>query len=282
VVLNAREQILRENQVNTEAYILPKDAPPMEGLVVRKHNLAQAAVPHTSHPLNYPSLRPVEPGFSPLDRAVRDLPWESRFDLAQRMIKPRYMSECLGTPRQQYQEGLVDGLRVRPVFNPYVRLIRKKYKRLDNWESRNWDIWDPFRTFVRGSRRRYNVPNDIYPYKDELGEWHTPRLNARYRADVEKQYAYFSLPWFWRKDFFDGRFHWRDREPKGLGWWYRQEFRRERIKEAMRTMDKKVEEYRINNRRVKRYSWFEQAVVDLAGSEVASDFLRQKRELSKI
>lgn len=27
-----------------------------------------------------------------------------------------------GTPRQEYQEGLVDGIRVRQVFNPYVKM----------------------------------------------------------------------------------------------------------------------------------------------------------------
>ena len=29
---------------------------------------------------------------------------------------------------------------------------------------------------------RYRIPQDIAPYKDELGEWHPPRLSGRYKA----------------------------------------------------------------------------------------------------
>ena len=32
--------------------------------------------------------------------------------------------------------------------------------------------------------RRYRVPQDIAPYKDELGEWHPPRVSGRYKARV--------------------------------------------------------------------------------------------------
>lgn len=31
---------------------------------------------------------------------------------------------------------------------------------------------------------RYNIPEDLFPYKDELGEWHPPRISGRYAADV--------------------------------------------------------------------------------------------------
>lgn len=29
---------------------------------------------------------------------------------------------------------------------------------------------------------RYRIPQDLAPYKDELGEWHPPRLSGRYKA----------------------------------------------------------------------------------------------------
>lgn len=64
---------------------------------------------------------------------------------------------------------------------------------------------------VRGSRRRYRIPTDINPYKDELGEWHPPRLSGRYKADVEKQYLMNSLPWVWSNDYYQSRLHIWDR-----------------------------------------------------------------------
>ena len=30
---------------------------------------------------------------------------------------------------------------------------------------------------------RYRIPQDIAPYKDELGEWHPPRISGRYKAE---------------------------------------------------------------------------------------------------
>ncbi|KAF4718377.1 hypothetical protein FOZ63_003983, partial [Perkinsus olseni] len=67
----------------------------------------------------------------------------------------------------------------------------------------------------------YNIPEDLFPYKDELGEWHPPRISGRYAADVRKQYYIHSLPWVWDQDAMDaGKKHFMDREPLGNKRWY--------------------------------------------------------------
>merc|ERR1712061_894480 len=109
----------------------------------------------------------------------------------------------------------------RPVQNPYVRLRRKQRYPLNCWPSRDWRNWNPFRTHVRGSRRKYRVPEDLHPYRDELGEWHPPRVSGSYRADIEKQFYMNSLPWVWSQDYYRGRQHFMDREPRGRKFWYK-------------------------------------------------------------
>ena len=61
------------------------------------------------------------------------------------------MDETRGTPRSEFSEGTIDGIRVRPVQNPYVRLTKAKRYRLDNWMSRSWTDWDPLKVWYRGS-----------------------------------------------------------------------------------------------------------------------------------
>ncbi|KAL8273794.1 hypothetical protein Esti_002268 [Eimeria stiedai] len=172
----------------------------------------------------------------PAGREARAVPWEPREQLLEARKEPRYMAECRGTPRMEYPENLIDGVRVRPTFNPYVKLTRSKRYKLDNWPSRNWADWNPYSCFVRGSRRRYQIPKDLMPYKDELGEWHPPRLSGRYKADVERQFRLNGLAWVWRKDFYREKQHFQDREPLGPKRWYIREFRQQQVKEAMRKM----------------------------------------------
>eukprot|EP00392_Amoebophrya_sp_AT5.2_P009012 g9040.t1 len=234
---------------------------------------------YPSHPVNFTSLRPVtDAGLTPLDRAVRDVPWESRFQLTQRKVLPKYASEVRGTPRREYQEGLVDGMRVRPVFNPFVELTPEKRYRLDNWPSRNWLRWDPSaNVHVRGGRRSYELPRDIAPVKDELGEWHPTKISGRYKADIEKQYAYFSLPWMWARDFYNPVFHKLDRAPKGKRRWRYQEHRKLWVADALRKMPQLIEDYRKERRETKRLSWFEDMMVKFCGKPVAHAFIRKRK-----
>lgn len=138
----------------------------------------------------YPALQ--QRGFSQsvVERAVREVPWESRSTILKRVEKPKYCKECKGTPRQEYQKGMIDGIRVVPTFNPYVKLNKAKRYVLDHWPSRNAGDWDPLRCYVRGSRRRYDVPKDIFPSKDELGEWHPPsgEFAATFRRRIFEPY----------------------------------------------------------------------------------------------
>lgn len=212
-----------------------------------------------------------------VERAVREVPWESRSTILKRVEKLKHCKECKGTPRQEYQKGVIDGIRVVPTFNPYVKLNKAKRYVLDQWPSRNVDDWDPLRCYVRGSQRRYDVPKDIFPSKDELGEWHPPRLSGRYKADIRKQYAMHGLPWVWDKNFYTGTFHFHDREPLGPTTWYRKEFRKEKIKEAMRKMDELVSDYRQECVAKRNYDWFEKIVRDIAGDELAGRYMRRRK-----
>jgi len=209
-------------------------------------------------------------------RAVRETPWESRFEILKRRIKPRYMKECPGTPRRELQDGVIDGIRVKPTFNPYVQLNRARRYRLDRWASRNWDDWNPRCCFIRGSRHKYNVPDDLLPYKDDLGEWHPPRVSGRYQADIEKQYYMNGLPWVWKKDFYTSKSHTLDREPLAPKKFYSKELRNERVKEAMKNMDNLVMEYRKQVREKRRYSWWERMVYGMAGEDLATNYIRKR------
>lgn len=212
-----------------------------------------------------------------VDRAVRELPWESRFTILRERKKPQYFSESIGTPRRELTKNLINGIRIHPTFNPHVKFNNEKRYQYDNWNSRNFEDWDATKCFVRGSRRRYEIPSDILPCKDELGEMHPPRLSGRYRADVEKQYYINGLPWIWDKDFYSGKIHFHDNQPIGPKLWYRKEFRKERIKEAMKRMDDMVLNYRKESRERKNLSWMDRVIFDVAGDEIASNFIKKPK-----
>ncbi|ETW50127.1 hypothetical protein PFMALIP_01817 [Plasmodium falciparum MaliPS096_E11] len=72
-----------------------------------------------------------------LDRKIREVPYLSRYVILEKLKKkPRYMSECVGTPRRAYDYNTFDKIRYKPTFNPYVHLNKDKKYRLDNWKSR--------------------------------------------------------------------------------------------------------------------------------------------------
>ncbi|SIO73529.1 conserved Plasmodium protein, unknown function [Babesia microti strain RI] len=213
--------------------------------------------------------------YLPLNRRIRELPWKSRFEILNNPVKPRYMNECVGTPRREYQENVVNGIRVAPTFNPYVELNRDKRYRLDHWPSRNWDDWDPRHCFVRGGRRRYQIPRAIAATRDELGHAHPPRLSGRYKADVEKQYYYHGLPWVWKDNFYTKNLHSHDRPVLGPKIWYRNEFRKKQIEKALERTDTVTEEYKKERYSAKRLTYFEKVVNDMAGEEIASKYVRK-------
>mmetsp|Transcript_101308 Transcript_101308/g.180055 ORF Transcript_101308/g.180055 Transcript_101308/m.180055 type:complete len:311 (+) Transcript_101308:73-1005(+) len=284
----AERGALERHEASEQLRNLPQQlqlrSPPDGAVICRNHNRPAASAGsifpaqlYPGHPHNFTPLRPVQAGFAALDRAVRDVAWESRFDLLQRQITPRYGAECPGTPRREIQDGLVAGIRVRPVQNPFVRLKPAQRYRLNTWQSRNWAQWSPHRCNVRGSRRRYRIPEDIAPYRDELGEWHPPRVSGRYKADIEKQYYMNSLPWVWSNDYFQGKQHFMDREPRGLKRWFKREYRKAQIAEALKRADTMIEEYRKERREVKRLSWVESIVLEFAGDQLAAPYVRQRR-----
>ncbi|KAK2195960.1 hypothetical protein BdWA1_002558 [Babesia duncani] len=160
-----------------------------------------------------------------VNRAIRQLPWKSRFDILKERIKPRYMNECVGTPRREYQENVVNGIRICPTFNPFVHLNKARRYRLDNWPSRNWDDWNPLNCYTRGGRKRFSVPEAFLPLKDELGNAHPPRLSGRYIADIEKQYRINGLPWVWKHEYYKEKLHYGDRDIVEPKTWYRIAYR---------------------------------------------------------
>lgn len=277
---------ISEHDEKRELYELRPNSeePPPDAVIVRPQNrprpCAGSIFPsqaYPAHPHNFTPLRSVPAGFAPVDRAVRDVAWESRFDLLERRITPRYANECPGTPRRELQEGTVNGMRVRPVQNPYVELIDKRRYVLNAWPSRNWDDWNPLVCSVRGSRRRYRLPEDIKPYRDELGEWHPPRVSGRYKADMEKQYYMNSLPWVWANNYYRGTQHFMDREPRGPKRWYKRELRKAQVAEALKRADSLIEDYRKERRDAKRLSWVERAVLEFCGEQLAAPFVRKRR-----
>lgn len=210
---------------------------------------------------------------------------------------------------RQNLEGVVDGMRVRPVFNKNVKLTRAKRYRLDNWPSRDWgnishadkknssennnissnDDNDPISQFLpktstaklRGGRKAYNIPEDLNPEKDELGELHPPKVSGRYRADIEKQFYAFSLPWVWGPKFFDKPNHKADRYPNTPTRWRKKELTRLRVAEAMRSMPKLVEEFRKERREARRLTWFEHMTKEFLGDSVVGNLIR-KRKVPKL
>mmetsp|Transcript_9968 Transcript_9968/g.17926 ORF Transcript_9968/g.17926 Transcript_9968/m.17926 type:complete len:366 (-) Transcript_9968:45-1142(-) len=285
--LNALEK-LRENaelQQLPDEEFFHSSPPPADALIVRSHNapsISEGSKLHreqmyAAHPLNFTPLRPIQPGFTPLDRAVREVPWESRQDIMERRVEPWYASECRGTPRREYQEGMLGGIRIRQTQNPYVRLRNSTRYRLNTWPSRDWRKWSTKYCHVRGSRRRYRVPEDLFPQKDELGEWHPPRVSGRYRADIEKQFILNGLPWVWRSDFYESKLHYMDRRPKGPARWYRKQYRMAQAMEALRRADALVEDYRRERRDAKRLSWIETLVQEFAGEQLAKPFVRIRK-----
>ncbi|EDO07711.1 hypothetical protein BBOV_III001440 [Babesia bovis T2Bo] len=216
-----------------------------------------------------------------VDRVVREVPWRSRFDILKERVKPTYMAECIGTPRREYQTNMINGIRIMPTFNPYVKLNKEKRYRLDNWPSRNWDDWNPTECYTRGGRRRHAIPKAFLPTKDELGEAHPPKISARYKADIEKQYYMNGLPWVWNPDYYLGKVHYHDRDVLHPKVWYRHAFRKHRMEMELKRLDKHIEEYREQNRLKKRYAYFEKAVAAMAGEELASKYIRQ-RKIAKV
>lgn len=285
----AFERIREDEERRTLPDVQPwKGSPPDGAVIVRNQNRPAAASGsmfpvqvYPGHPHNFTPLRPVAPGFSSLDRAVRDVAWESRFDLLDRAITPRYAGSCRGTPRRELQDGLVGGVRVRPVQNPYIRLKAAHRYRLNNWASKNWADWKPSKCFVRGSRRRYRLPEDINPYKDELGEWHPPRVSGRYKGDIERQYSMHSLPWVWSNDYFQGKQHFMDRDPWGPKRWYKREFRKAHVAEALKKADDMIDGYRRERREAKRLSWVEEIVLEFAGEQLAGPYVRRQQFAKK-
>jgi len=233
-----------------------------------------------NEPLNFTPLRSIPQGFNTLDRASRDVPWESRFDLLQRRISPAFVSDSTGTPRREFQGGMVNGIRVRPALNPHFIPTGHKLKQWNTWRSRDFVGWDALKTSVRGSYKPYDIPGELKPLKNELGEWHPPVVSSRYQADVKRQYILNGIPWIFEKDFMEGKRHLRDREPSGLKRWQRKEYRAAKVREAMKSMPRRIEEYKKDRCAAKRNSWFETVILDMAGEQAVHQIIR-KAKLSK-
>ncbi len=235
-------------------------------------------------PLNFTPLRPIDRLLeSSIDRVVREVPFENKHEIiSKRLIRPVFASEAAaGTPRREYQGGMIDGVRVRAVFNPYYRPTGQKLKQMNRWKSRDWHKWNPNKVGVRGSTKMYNIPDDIVPKKDELGEWRDPTLSGRYQADVKRQYTIHGLPWTYKRDFVENKMHILDKEPVGPKRWYKREYRLAKIREAMRSMDSLVDDYRAERKAAKKKTWFELIVHKLVGGQLASKYITE-RKLPKI
>ena len=287
--INAKDSLVRNSRIPYSNPMPVSDSALRANVLSRMYNLQNPIgwngtflYPNES-PLNFTPLRPID-SKTPhaVDRGVREVPWESNLDiLSTRMIRPEFSSESKGTPRREHQGGMVDGIRLRPVANPYFSPTGQILKEFDRWRSRHWERWNPSSTAVRGGTRLYSIPKDILPRKDELGEWKQPPLSGRYQADIKRQYAMHGLPWIYRRDFARTKVHILDKEPIGPKRWYKREYRQAKIREAMRNMDTMVADYRREARAAKKKTWFEQIVQKLVGSQLSSKYISD-RKLPKI
>ena len=232
---------------------------------------------------NFTPLRPIQASHSGslIDRAARETPFESRFDLLTRLRSPEFCRESAGTPRRDYQEGVVQGVRMRAVQNPYYTPNRRELRQFNLWRSRHWTgpdgHWSPHNVSVRGGRKQFSIPEAIFPTKDELGEAHPPLLSARYVADVKKQFIMHGLPWLYDKNFGKVQVHLRDRPPKIRKRWIRRDLRLAKIHQAMQNMGALVAEHRKDKRAAKPNNWFENVVNEIAGEQVASVWVRKPK-----
>ncbi|EUT88284.1 hypothetical protein PFAG_01744 [Plasmodium falciparum Santa Lucia] len=189
-----------------------------------------------------------------LDRKIREVPYLSRYVILEKLKKkPRYMSECVGTPRRAYDYNTFDKIRYKPTFNPYVHLNKDKKYRLDNWKS------------------RYANVNNICFISYRI-------LSGRYKADIEKQYYMHDLPWVWHKNFYTGTSHFCDNMVIGKKKWYRKEQQNEKMKESMKKINNLVLEYREECKNKKRYNFLEK-VVNTLGDEIAHKYIRKIKNI---
>ena len=118
--------------------------------------------------------------------------------------------------------------------------------------------------------------------KDELGEWHSPQLVAKYRNDIKRQYEMHSLPWVWENDYYRKNvLHYADREPLGPKHWYKRQFREEKIRAALLQADQLIEEYRKSKHQAKRHDWFDDQMMEFLGESVVQGHLKTIVPLQK-
>jgi len=90
-----------------------------------------------------------------------------------------------------------------------------------------------------------------------------------------------SLPWVWANDYYTGKLHFMDREPRGPKRWYKKEFKKAHVAEALKKADTMIEEYRKERREAKRLSYVEHIVLEFAGEQMAAPYIRQRRIAKK-
>ena len=228
-------------------------------------------------PLNFTPLRTVPTRFTTFDRAFRETPWESRFDLVGRCKHPTFTAPCEGTPRRDLSDGMIESLRVRPVQNPYFLPNTQRLKAWNTWKSRDFKHWDPKQLNVRDLVRSFRIPEDITPTRDELGKVHAPALSSRMVADVKRQYLLHGVPWLFEESLLEHRPHPRDKEPSGQKSWFRRELKAHKVNEALRNMPQMVDDYRRERRAASSNSWFEKMVGELTGDQMVSQFIRKPK-----
>jgi hypothetical protein len=86
-----------------------------------------------------------------------------------------------------------------------------------------------------------------------------------------------SLPWVWATDYYQGKLHFMDREPRGPKRWYKREYKRAQIAAALKKVDGLIDDYRKERRESKRLSWVESIVQEFCGDQLSQPFVRTRR-----
>jgi hypothetical protein len=249
-----------------------------KNLIFKPYNLQiRSLLSSPIKPLNFIPSRAIQGGLLSVDRAVREIPFQSRLDLLKYRKRPVYFAESIGTPRRENQTGLINSIRVRSVFNPSFVPNRQKIRQLKTWKSRDWRKWNPHGCHVRGSKLRYTIPEDLRPSKDELGRTIPPKISSRYQADVRYQYTMNGLPWIFEKNFMEIKANSRDIIPPQKPRWLLRQVKLAKITKSLQSMPSIVEEYRKERLLAKKNTWFERIVFEIAGEQVANDFIRKPK-----
>lgn len=207
-----------------------------------------------------------------LARAIRDVDApEPSYE--RQSLKPRFMMECVGTPRRELQENIVNGLRVKPTFNPYAKLSKTTLYQADRWPSRDWGSFKEGACYVQGRFAR--SPLRFEPRYDELGRLQKQRLPQKAKEDISWQQTVHGVPasrnvLSFARNGVDPA----DKLDVPQRWLNRLN-REKQIASTQDTRQELIDQYRRECYLKRPHKWWERIVRETAGSTLSAPYIRK-------